>query len=162
LAFFPSTSRAATFVAFGPQQYVRATGQPVSVKNTFTVLDRNTTYSIRIDSTGVSSAIVTLNGTVIFNESDFNANVSLLTKPVTLVGTNQLSVELRGKPGESFTLQVIGVDNVLPTITANLTPTPNAAGWNKSNVIVAFSCSDATSGIASCSDPVSLSEETAG
>src|SRR5206468_6881253 len=90
---------AGTFVAFGPVQYVRDNGKPGAVNQTFAILDPTTTYTLRIDSNKVSSALVTLNGGTIFKESDFNANVSLLTKPVTLRATNQLAVELRGKPG---------------------------------------------------------------
>src|SRR5207249_64828 len=105
---------------------------------------------LRIDSNGVSSAIVTLNGVVIFKENDFNANVALLTRPVTLQATNQLTVELRGKVGESLTLQLIGVDNTPPTMTASGSRTANAAGCTGS---------DTLSGIASCSAPVTLSNE---
>jgi len=53
-------------------------------------------------------------------------------------------------------------DNVPPTITATVTPAPNAAGWNKSNPTVTFTCSDATSGIASCTAPVTVTTETTG
>src|SRR5205823_3665409 len=66
---------------------------------------------------GVSSAIVSLNGVDIFTERDFNQRVTLLTKTVTLRATNQLSVELRGKPGENLTLQIIGVETA-PTLTS--------------------------------------------
>ena len=162
LALTPSAAHAGTFVAFGPQQYVRNNGQPTPVANSFTVLDPTTTFTIRIDSSRVSSAIVTLNGVVIFNESDFNANVTLLTKPVTLRATNELTVELRGKPDEGFAVQIIGVDNAPPTITAAVSPRPNAAGWNNSNPTVTFTCADETSGIASCSEPVSVTTETTG
>jgi Glucodextranase, domain B len=162
LTLFPSLSRANTFVAFGPQQYVRDNGAPSPRTTTFTVLDPTTTFTLRVDSKGVSSAIITLNGAEIFRPSDFNANVHLLTKPVTLLATNQLTVELRGKPGESLTLQFIGVDNVPPTITGTVTPAPNAAGWNNSNPTIIFNCADKTSGIASCTPPVTITTETAG
>ena len=108
LTLIPFTSRAGDFVVFGPQQYVRNTGQPISVTNTFAALDPTTTFTMRIESTGVSSAIVTLNGVDVFSPNDFNANVHLLTKPVTLLANNQLTVELRGSPGESLTLRIIG------------------------------------------------------
>jgi Glucodextranase, domain B len=162
LALIPSPGRAATFVAFGPQQYIRADGQPTPVINTFSVLDPTTTFTMRIDNSGVSSASVMLNGVEVFKESDFNASVTLLTKPVTLQATNQLRVELRGNPGEGFRLQIIGDDNAPPTITAAVTPAPNVAGWNKSNPTVTFACADSTSGIASCAGPVVVTTETAG
>src|SRR6266699_6489966 len=92
---FCGFAAAGSFLAFGPTQYVRDNGKPSPVVQTFSILDPSTTYTLRIDSNGVSSAIVSLNGVVIFKENDFNANVALLTKPVTLQATNQLTVELR-------------------------------------------------------------------
>src|SRR5438128_6202925 len=71
IALIPSSGQAGTFVAFGPQQYVRGNGAPARVATTFSVLDPTTAYTMRIDSNGVSSAIVTLNGVNIFRESDF-------------------------------------------------------------------------------------------
>jgi len=124
LAFTPTSGRAGTFVAYGPQQYVRGSGTPTPVTTSFTVLDPTTSFTMRIDSSGVTSAVVTLNGVEILHESDFNATVTLLTKAVTLQATNQLIVELRGQPGESFRLQIIGDDSAPPTITAAVTPAP--------------------------------------
>ncbi len=49
-----------------------------------------------------------------------------------------------------------------PTITAVVTPAPNAAGWNNSDVTVIFNCVDSTSGIETCPAPVSVTAETGG
>src|SRR5262245_39294293 len=162
LATLPSIGRANTFVAYGPVTYTRNTGGPTPVTTNFTVLDPNTTYTLRIDSTGVSSAVVTLNGVDVLRPNDFNANVTLITKQVMLRLNNQLTVELRGAPGEGFKLQIIGVDDTPPTITGAVAPAPNAAGWNKSNPTVTFTCSDGTSGVAFCSEPVIAAAETSG
>jgi hypothetical protein len=48
---------------------------------------------------------------------------------------------------------------VLPAIVPAITPFPNAAGWNNSNVTVSFTCSDPILGIASCPPPVAVSAE---
>ncbi len=53
-------------------------------------------------------------------------------------------------------------DTAPPVITSSVTPTPNAAGWNKANATVTFTCSDAGSGIDTCSSPVSVTAENAG
>ena len=51
--------------------------------------------------------------------------------------------------------------SVPPTITALISPAPNAAGWNNSNVTVTFTCTDLVVGIASCTSPVTLTTEGA-
>ena len=164
LALFASTSLAYDFAAFGPQQYVRGTGQPVPVTKTFTVANPALPFMLRMESSGVSSAYVRLNGVDVFRPDDFNANVRVLTRNVTLLATNTLTVELHGKPGESLTLQIIGedTDDDAPLITTSVSPAPNAAGWNNSNPTVTFNCSDAGSGIASCSPPKTITDETGG
>jgi hypothetical protein len=89
-------------------------GEPTPVTVTFNVLDLSASFTMRIDSAGVSSAIVTLNGVNIFKESDFNQTVTVLTRTITPLATNKLTVELRGKPGESLTLRVIGSGGTTP------------------------------------------------
>ena len=46
-----------------------------------------------------------------------------------------------------------------PTITARLEPSPNAAGWNTTDVRVVFICADPLSGIASCPESRTFSDE---
>jgi len=162
LAALAADGRANTFVAFGPQKYVREGGKPTPLTQTFTVLDPTAAFTLRVESSGVSSATITLNGVDVFRPRDFDANTRLLTKPVRLLATNRLTVELQGKPGESLTLQLIGADDAPPTIEAAVSPAPNAAGWNNSSPTVVFNCSDKTSGIDFCAAPVSVTEETAG
>jgi RHS repeat-associated protein len=53
-------------------------------------------------------------------------------------------------------------DTVPPTIQGTITPAPNAANWNNSNVTVTFACSDTGSGIATCQAPITVSTEGAG
>ena len=45
------------------------------------------------------------------------------------------------------------VDNTAPTVAATLSPLPNAAGWNSSDVTVTWSATDAGSGVASGPTP---------
>jgi hypothetical protein len=93
--------------------------------------------------------------------NEFNQNVSHIQKPITLATGNVLAVELRSKPDSGLTIEIIGLDNDPPTIEATLAPSPNAAGWNNTNVTVGFTCSDTTSGIASCTGPVLVQQEGA-
>jgi hypothetical protein len=156
-----ATATAGTFNAFGPRLYSRATGSPVTETHTFTVVAPNTQYTLVIDQNSVSSAEVVLNGTRILGPSDFNGNVTTLSKAVVLAAQNTLSVEVRGQPNGGFRLKIVGVDNAPPVITATAAPPANGAGWNNGDVTVSFACSDAISGIATCSVPVTTSTEGA-
>jgi hypothetical protein len=170
LATGTALARAGTFTAFGPQDYTRSTGAPVTVTNSFSVLNPNTQYTLKAFNGGlqdsqtelVSSGTVILNGVEVIGPSNFNQNVTEVDVPVTLQAGNTLSVQVRGQPGGVLTIEVIGVDNDPPTITATVSPAPNAAGWNNTNATVTFTCDDATSGVASCPAPVTVSTEGAG
>jgi hypothetical protein len=67
------------------------------------------------------------------------------------------NVEDRDAPGHALTLKI---DGVPPVITGDRTAA-NAFGWNNDDVTVTFACSDAESGIAGCTDPVTLGDEGA-
>ena len=160
---------AGTFTAYGPRTYVRGTGTPVTVTNTFTVLNPNTQYTLRVHNGGlvdaptdlVSSTVITVNGTVIVAPNDLNQNVTEVDRPITLLASNQIDVQVRGAPGGSLAVDIIGVDNDLPVLVASANPGRNTNAWNNSNVVVTFACADATSGIASCTSPVTVSTEGA-
>jgi parallel beta-helix repeat protein len=67
----------------------------------------------------------------------------------------------RAGNGETPQRLEVHIDTAPPAIEASIDPAPNAAGWNKDPVTVKFDCSDATSGVASCSDPAHLDGEGA-
>ena len=103
----------ATFVARAPEDFVRATGAPVTLTRTFSVLDPTTTFTIVIQNGGsnnkfgrVSSGVVTLNGNEIVGPSEFNQQVATIQKPVTLQATNTFTVA--GRPGRRFHAGVCG------------------------------------------------------
>jgi hypothetical protein len=158
---------AGTWVAFGPQTFVRGSGAPTQVTASFSVLNPNTVYVLRINNGGLngefarSSGVITLNGVRIFGPLLLNPLVPVLEWPVLLHSNNQLGIQLQGTTGSGIAVQVIGVDIKPPVISGTISPPPNAAGWNNSDVTVSFTCSDQTSGVASCSPPVVLTSEGA-
>lgn len=114
-ASFPGVGAAGTFTAFGPEDFVRQTGTPVTEARSFTVADPNLPYLLRIENGGaddglgrVSSAVVTLNGVVVVAPEDFNQTVELIEKELVLAAENELAVEVRSVPGTGFTLTILG------------------------------------------------------
>lgn len=165
-----------TFAAFGPEHYVRGMGDPLPETTTFSLLAPNPACTLRIDNGGlkgqfdavdgtfeeVASAVVTLNGVDVVRPNEFNKTVRVIEKPVALALANTLTVEVRSQPESGFTLRIVCVDDTPPTITATVDPPANAVGWHNTDVTVRFECSDSTSGIASCSDSVTVTAEGAG
>ena len=66
------------------------------------------------------------------------------------------NVEDKDAPGHFITLKI---DGVPPTIAGSRAPEANGFGWNNNPVTVSFTCADAESGIAGCTDPMTLSNE---
>lgn len=54
----------------------------------------------------------------------------------------------------------LSIDKTEPAISSAASP-PNTNGWYRDDVVVAFACSDALSGISSCSGPVTIATEGA-
>jgi RHS repeat-associated protein len=175
------SSLANTFTVFGPKTYVRGTGEPITITDSFSVLNPNTVYTLRVTNSrtgtkededgdrsdqrdrdeGVSRAVITVNGVRVVDLDDLKDIVSVLNVPLKPLISNRIGVEVEGREGGTITIQIIGVDNVPPTITAIATPPPNAGGWNNTNVTVSFTCSDATSGLATCPPPQAVTAEGA-
>lgn len=168
----PLPALGGTFTVYGPQSYTRMSGAPVTVDTIFTALDVSATYTLHVYNGGlendqvtgekVSSGKFIVNGDQLVGSNNFGQNVSTIDVPVALQLSNTMSVELKGKPGGVATVVITGQDDVLPSITATLAPLPDATGVHHEPVTITFHCSDATSGILSCSAPVTLSNEGAG
>src|SRR5208337_857006 len=105
--------------------------------------------------------------TVTFQCSDSLSGVAICPSPVTdtTIGPNQIiSGTATDKAGNnsspaSVTLNIQPA--VPPTITASVSPTPNANGWNNSNVTVTFTCTQGSYPIQTCTQPVVVSTEGA-
>ena len=112
---------------FGPKDYVRSTGKPVVVTDTFTA-QPGSGFSLRITNGGllaqyarVSSAEIRLNGVVIAAPSAFGQQVGAIVVPVTLAAANTLQVELRSQPSSGITIEISG-----GATTPNRAPSANA------------------------------------
>jgi chitobiase/beta-hexosaminidase-like protein/Big-like domain-containing protein len=83
--------------------------------------------------------------------------------PIALARSTTLKAQavLAGWVSSPVTTLVYDIDTMPPTITASVSPGPDAAGWNNTAVTVIFACADA-SGVASCPDPVVVENEGAG
>lgn len=150
---------AGSFTVAGPRTFVRASGEPIVEAVDFAA--PATRYVLHIESDGVASAIITINGATVVATSAFNNNVRTIDRPVTLRATNRLTVEVRGAPGGTLRIWIEGTDDGPPQIAAAAAPAANAAGWNNTDVVVTFTCSDAISGVAVCPAPIAVSAEGA-
>ena len=164
-----SSSLPGTFLVFGPEDFVRGSGQAVPVTRNFPVPNPNADYFLLIYNGGkrqqypkVTSAVVRLNGVDLVEPDDFEGlGRFIIIKRVRPAAANTLVVEVRGPRNSGFSLEVGGIDLIDPTIGATVTPSPNAAGWNNSNVTITFTCSDSGSGIDSCPSPREVTTEGA-
>jgi hypothetical protein len=106
------------------------------------------------------------NVTLSFSCADQTSGIASCSAPSTLAteGLNQIvSGKAIDLAGNSATVSVpVSIDKTPPTITPRISPTPNAAGWNNSDVTVSFTCADTLSGIATCASPVTVASEGAG
>ncbi len=160
-------AHAGTFTVFGPQTYQRSAGSPATETASFSALDPTTTYSLNVYNGGledntttgelVSSGTIDLNGAHVVGSSNFNQQVTSLSESVSLQSANNIAVTLKGKPGGQILVEIVGIDNVPPQITATISPQPDANGNNSGPVTVTFTCTDGTSGISFCTDPIVVS-----
>ncbi|MDQ1732183.1 MAG: large repetitive protein [Pseudonocardiales bacterium] len=96
-----------------------------------------------------------------FYQLDGGAQTVGTSVPVTAQGNHTLkfwSTDLAGNTEVAHTVS-FGIDKTSPTIGHTQNPAANTDGWNNTNVVVTFSCSDALSGIASCTGPQTVSTE---
>lgn len=152
LGVFQINAHAGTFTAFGPKTFTRGSGKPITETATFSIKNLNTDYTLKIYNGGinseyakVSSAIVKLNGSTLFEESDFNQQASLLQKQVSVSTSNTLSVELRSSPGSGLTIVIEGEDNDSPSVA--ITSPDTDTYTNTSGITVSGEASDSTSWI---------------
>jgi RHS repeat-associated protein len=101
---------------------------------------------------------------VAFSCADDRSGVASCSPPATVSGGGSQIVPgtvIDRAGNTAATSLTVNLDKAPPTITAALSPAPNAAGWNSADVTVTFTCDDDTSGIAVCPAPVIVSTEGA-
>ncbi|MGD2088206.1 MAG: hypothetical protein PVH61_18660, partial [Candidatus Aminicenantes bacterium] len=99
---------------FGPKQYTRNKGKPVTVEENFTIPLNYAAPGFTLTLTNgspqgenrVSSAEIKLNGEVIFAPKDFNQNVGTLEHSVELNPVNLLSIKLNSKPDSYLVIHI--------------------------------------------------------
>lgn len=78
-------------------------------------------------------------------------------------GTHEIVLTVSdGVLSDTDTVQIVVQDTVAPGIAGSRMPAANGDGWNNSEVTVTFECTDAGSGIASCTPDSTLSAEGTG
>jgi hypothetical protein len=162
---------AGTFTVYGKEKVTRTTAKPITTSTSFDVRDPSAHYELRVvnglinddkdKKTQVATGRILINNRAVLGPGDFNKNVLNLVAPVTLSSSNVIEATPGGQPGSYLVLEIVGFDDVPPEISAHIEPVANIYGWHNGTVRVRFECSDKTSGIASCPEPVILSLEGA-
>jgi RHS repeat-associated protein len=106
------TDTLAEATLFGPQTYQREKGKPIIITDSFSVVGHTGAGKLIINNgdsnkkSKVSSAEIFFNEIMVLGPEDFDKNIDYLEADVTLLDENEISVELRGKPGSFIVLTV--------------------------------------------------------
>jgi uncharacterized protein YjbJ (UPF0337 family) len=137
-----------------------------------------TTAALVLDNTGptVTAALspapnaagwTNANATITWSATDTGAGVATGPTPATdnvtantagVTRTSSATDRLGNAAGGSVTVKL---DKTAPTISGSRSPAANANGWNNTDVTVSFTCSDALSGIKSCTGTTTLASNGA-
>lgn len=121
-----STKSAATqtgdsVVFYGPRQFTRSSGSPVTVTEQFTIpVGVVAPYTINIQNGAadgthrVSSATIKLNNVELFTQNEIKDSTPAVAQTVTLQTLNVLSVKLTSSIGSFLTISFSGIRTVLP------------------------------------------------
>jgi len=118
----------ASGLLFGPQFYERGSGKPVVETTPFTAEWPDLEYALTLvngpddaegnPTTRVSSAEVYLNGALVIGPHNLSQREEYVVVPVQLQFANELTVELRGKPGARVAIEIALARNYPPVADA--------------------------------------------
>jgi hypothetical protein len=96
-----------------------------------------------------------------FYQLDGAAQTAGTSVAVATEGTHTLKFWSTDAAGNTEAARTVsfGIDKTSPTIGHTQTPAANADGWNNTSVTITFQCSDALSGIASCTGAQTVTTE---
>jgi hypothetical protein len=109
------------------------------------------TLSATDDLSGVADTYYTVDG----GPQQSGTSIQIATEGSHTIAFWSVDNAGNEEPANTVTVRI---DTTPPTISAATDRAPNAAGWYRAPVTVTFTCSDALSGVASCSSPVTLGE----
>ncbi|MFC1602923.1 putative Ig domain-containing protein [Pseudomonadota bacterium] len=128
IIFIPASVYAESTRIFGPQNFDRGSGQSAPVISQFLAPNTAYPYTINIYNGGlqdddelgefVSSSEIILNGEAVAKPHNFNQNIDFVSVVVSLLSSNELSVELRGKPGGRLAVEIVPEGNHPPIAAA--------------------------------------------
>ena len=161
--------QAKTVSAAGAGQIISATatdaaGQSSTVTTTLNI-DRtapviSATPAPAANAAGWNSEDVTIT----YACSDALSGISVCPQPqvASIEGkAQQISASVSDEAGNTASVTTtINLEKTAPRITGSVTPAPNVAGWNNSDVTVSFTCMPSVSDIVNCPEPVPVTEGT--
>ena len=132
-----------------PAKFTLIVNSPPPLDTTTPVITPNVVGTL--GNNGWYTSDVTVSWTVTDAESSITSSSGCVP---TTINTNTVGTTLTcaatSAGGSSSQSVTIKRDATAPTIGGSATPAPNADGWNNAAVTVSFACSDAMSGIVSC------------
>ncbi|MGD2114268.1 MAG: Ig-like domain-containing protein, partial [Acidobacteriota bacterium] len=121
------------------------------------------TYADAISGVDLSTLGIAIDGTDLTPGCVVGAETATCEPPELAEGEHTITASVSDRAGNpAGATATVTVDVTPPTITATASPPANEEGWNDTDVTVTFDCQDALSGVESCPEPVTLSDEGAG
>ncbi|MFN8019442.1 MAG: Calx-beta domain-containing protein [Acidimicrobiales bacterium] len=121
------------------------------------------TLTVAMEATPGNDGWARSPATITWTCSDERSGVASCTAPSTVSeqGRSAVAGHAVDRAGNATNVTIVfSIDSVAPEATPSA-PAPNASGWYRTPVTVTWSCSDATSGVATCPGPRTLGDDGA-